>query len=98
MPQIPSNPAAISTKPLSDGWTCVQQQGWEAPLYRRCDDGEWCSQIAVLLHLGESKSVTGGPTNPEWPMTLRSNGLRRIICVGAARNSIDWLLEQAAIA
>jgi hypothetical protein len=31
-------------------------------------------------------------------MTLRSNGLRRIICVGAARNSIDWLLEQAAIA
>jgi len=56
------------------------------------------ARYAVLLHLGESKSVTGGPTNPEWPMTLRSNGLRRIICVGAARNSIDWLLEQAAIA
>ena len=26
---------------LSDGWACVQQQGWEAPLYWRCDDGEW---------------------------------------------------------
>jgi ergothioneine biosynthesis protein EgtB len=26
---------------LSDGWACVQQQGWEAPLYWRCDAGEW---------------------------------------------------------
>ena len=26
---------------LSDGWACVQQQGWQAPLYWRCDDGEW---------------------------------------------------------
>src|ERR1051326_4362691 len=26
---------------LSEGWACVQQQGWEAPLYWRCDAGEW---------------------------------------------------------
>src|SRR5258707_447863 len=26
---------------LSDGWATVQQQGWEAPLYWRCEDGEW---------------------------------------------------------
>jgi ergothioneine biosynthesis protein EgtB len=26
---------------LSDGWAMVQQQGWQAPLYWRCDDGEW---------------------------------------------------------
>ena len=26
---------------LSDGWTTVCQQGWEAPLYWCCDSGEW---------------------------------------------------------
>ena len=26
---------------LSDGWACVQQQGWQAPLYWRCDNGAW---------------------------------------------------------
>ena len=26
---------------LSEGWAAVQQQGWEAPLYWRSDDGEW---------------------------------------------------------
>ncbi len=26
---------------LSDGWTTVQQQGWQAPLYWRDEDGEW---------------------------------------------------------
>ena len=26
---------------LSDGWATVQAQGWEAPLYWRCDDPEW---------------------------------------------------------
>jgi len=26
---------------LSDGWAVVQQQGWQAPLYWRCEDGEW---------------------------------------------------------
>jgi ergothioneine biosynthesis protein EgtB len=26
---------------LSEGWAAVQQQGWQAPLYWRCDDGEW---------------------------------------------------------
>jgi ergothioneine biosynthesis protein EgtB len=26
---------------LSDGWATVQQQGWEAPLYWRCDGGDW---------------------------------------------------------
>jgi ergothioneine biosynthesis protein EgtB len=26
---------------LSDGWAAVQQQDWEAPLYWRCQDGEW---------------------------------------------------------
>ena len=26
---------------LSDGWACVQQQVWQAPLYWRCDGGEW---------------------------------------------------------
>jgi ergothioneine biosynthesis protein EgtB len=26
---------------LSEGWTCVQQQTWQAPLYWRCDDSEW---------------------------------------------------------
>ena len=26
---------------LSDGWAAVCQQGWEAPLYWRCDSGEW---------------------------------------------------------
>ena len=26
---------------LSDGWATVQQQGWQAPLYWRCEDGEW---------------------------------------------------------
>jgi ergothioneine biosynthesis protein EgtB len=26
---------------LSEGWAIVQQQGWQAPLYWRCADGEW---------------------------------------------------------
>jgi ergothioneine biosynthesis protein EgtB len=26
---------------LSDGWACVQTQGWQAPLYWRVADGEW---------------------------------------------------------
>ena len=26
---------------LSEGWACVQQQGWQAPLYWRVEDGEW---------------------------------------------------------
>jgi ergothioneine biosynthesis protein EgtB len=26
---------------LSEGWACVQQHGWQAPLYWRCEDGEW---------------------------------------------------------
>ena len=26
---------------LSDGWTTAQQYGWQAPLYWRCEDGEW---------------------------------------------------------
>jgi ergothioneine biosynthesis protein EgtB len=26
---------------LSDGWTCVQQHGWQEPLYWRVEDGEW---------------------------------------------------------
>jgi ergothioneine biosynthesis protein EgtB len=26
---------------LSDGWAIVQQQGWQAPLYWRLEDGEW---------------------------------------------------------
>jgi ergothioneine biosynthesis protein EgtB len=26
---------------LSEGWATVQQQGWEAPLYWCCADGEW---------------------------------------------------------
>jgi ergothioneine biosynthesis protein EgtB len=26
---------------LSDGWATVQQQGWQAPLYWREEDGEW---------------------------------------------------------
>jgi ergothioneine biosynthesis protein EgtB len=26
---------------LSDGWAIVQQQGWQAPLYWRIEDGEW---------------------------------------------------------
>ena len=26
---------------LSDGWAMVQQQGWQAPLYWRLDDGGW---------------------------------------------------------
>jgi ergothioneine biosynthesis protein EgtB len=26
---------------LSEGWACVQQHGWRAPLYWRCEDGEW---------------------------------------------------------
>jgi ergothioneine biosynthesis protein EgtB len=26
---------------LSEGWATVQQHGWQAPLYWRCDDGEW---------------------------------------------------------
>ena len=26
---------------LSEGWASVQQQGWQAPLYWRCADGEW---------------------------------------------------------
>ena len=26
---------------LSDGWAAVRQQGWEAPLYWRREDGEW---------------------------------------------------------
>ncbi len=26
---------------LSEGWACVQQQGWQAPLYWRGEDGEW---------------------------------------------------------
>jgi len=26
---------------LSEGWASVQQQGWQAPLYWRAEDGEW---------------------------------------------------------
>ena len=26
---------------LSAGWECVNQRGWEAPLYWQCDDGRW---------------------------------------------------------
>jgi ergothioneine biosynthesis protein EgtB len=26
---------------LSDGWATVTQEGWQAPLYWRCADGEW---------------------------------------------------------
>jgi ergothioneine biosynthesis protein EgtB len=26
---------------LSEGWICVQQHGWEGPLYWRVEDGEW---------------------------------------------------------
>jgi len=26
---------------LSEGWAAVQQQGWQAPLYWRCEDSEW---------------------------------------------------------
>jgi ergothioneine biosynthesis protein EgtB len=26
---------------LSDGWACVRQHGWQAPLYWRFEDGEW---------------------------------------------------------
>jgi ergothioneine biosynthesis protein EgtB len=26
---------------LSEGWSTVQQSGWTAPLYWRCDDGHW---------------------------------------------------------
>jgi ergothioneine biosynthesis protein EgtB len=26
---------------LSEGWAAVQQQGWQAPLYWRSEDGEW---------------------------------------------------------
>jgi ergothioneine biosynthesis protein EgtB len=26
---------------LSDGWATVRQQGWQAPLYWGCEDGEW---------------------------------------------------------
>ena len=26
---------------LSDGWACVEAEGWEAPLYWRKDQGEW---------------------------------------------------------
>jgi ergothioneine biosynthesis protein EgtB len=26
---------------LSEGWATVQQQGWQAPLYWRCDDDAW---------------------------------------------------------
>jgi ergothioneine biosynthesis protein EgtB len=26
---------------LSDGWATVQQEGWQAPLYWRCEDGQW---------------------------------------------------------
>ena len=26
---------------LSEGWAAVQQQGWQAPLYWRCEDGAW---------------------------------------------------------
>jgi len=26
---------------LSEGWAAVQQQGWQAPLYWRCEDGKW---------------------------------------------------------
>ena len=26
---------------LSDGWATAQQEGWQAPLYWRCEDNEW---------------------------------------------------------
>jgi ergothioneine biosynthesis protein EgtB len=26
---------------LSEGWARVQEEGWQAPLYWRCEDGEW---------------------------------------------------------
>ncbi|HXQ50113.1 MAG TPA: ergothioneine biosynthesis protein EgtB [Stellaceae bacterium] len=26
---------------LSEGWATVQREGWEAPLYWRCEDGRW---------------------------------------------------------
>ncbi|MBV8399470.1 MAG: ergothioneine biosynthesis protein EgtB [Acetobacteraceae bacterium] len=38
---------------MSDGWATVQQQGWEAPLYWRWQDNDWCQMgpggLAPLL-------------------------------------------------
>jgi ergothioneine biosynthesis protein EgtB len=43
---------------LSDGWTMVQSEGWESPLYWSCQDGAW------------SEFTLGGPTpiNPSQPV------------------------------
>ncbi len=43
---------------LSEGWACVQEQGWTAPLYwRRNDDGQWTS----LTLAGETPIAPNAP-------------------------------------
>ena len=42
---------------LSDGWAMSQEQGWEAPLYWRGEDGEWC----VFTLAGEQRLDPGEP-------------------------------------
>jgi len=44
---------------LSDGWTTVQQQGWEAPLYWERHDGEWWTMTPHGLR----------PVDPAAPVT-----------------------------
>ncbi|PZO01403.1 MAG: L-histidine N(alpha)-methyltransferase [Alphaproteobacteria bacterium] len=43
---------------LADGWAAVGREGWTAPLYWRCDDGEW-----TIMTLAGRKSV-----NPSAPV------------------------------
>lgn len=39
---------------LSDGWATVQREGWQAPLYWRCEDGDWS-----LFTLSGRRSLDG---------------------------------------
>jgi ergothioneine biosynthesis protein EgtB len=42
---------------LSDGWAAVQQEGWQAPLYWRCEDGAW----RIFTLAGERRIEPGEP-------------------------------------
>ncbi|HEX3953528.1 MAG TPA: ergothioneine biosynthesis protein EgtB, partial [Stellaceae bacterium] len=42
---------------LSEGWATVQAQDWQAPLYWRCEDGEW----RVFTLSGERRIVAAEP-------------------------------------
>jgi ergothioneine biosynthesis protein EgtB len=46
---------------LSDGWAAVRQEGWQAPLYWRCEDGERRDEWHVFTLCGECRLEPAEP-------------------------------------